>query len=557
LTTSGHCSLTWAEEFDWPAHERGLNQFAHFRARLDETYIHFVHQRARHGRGIPLILTHGWPSSFVEYLPLVPLLTDPQAFRIDSPAFDVVIPSLPGYGFSERPARIGVNYCHVAGLWHRLMQGLGYQRYGAGGGDFGAGVATFMALDNPERLVGIHLSNLEIPPYTGPDSRPLSQAERAYLAQNEQWWASEQGYKVIQSTKPQTLGYGLNDSPAGLAAWILEKWRSWGDTRGDLDGAFSRDFLLTNIMIYWATQTITPSIRDYFDNRMFSVQPGLNDFVTVPTAGPGLLDVFAAGPSNHLWHWRKVGAEPWSVAEDLGGDLPAEGVSAVSWGPNRIDVFAASRAPGNPGNPVQHWASVGGGFVRDHLPALGLAAGTVSAVSSAANVVDRVDDGQQVQRLGDPATGTTAPQRGSDLQLTASSHVDEAGGSEAQIVLGADLGLVILGHNLCLLGHVVNGQYSGRDQDQWWPRQSKHRCDRVRDSAQSEPANGTPRGLRRHRYREQVMMHHTAQHRPEGDRHANVRSAVQHDGPARVRTAGTDELGERGRREGQRRHEHE
>ena len=122
----------WADGFDWRAQERRLNQFDHFRARLDETHIHFVHQRARHGRGIPLILTHGWPSSFVEYLPLVPLLTDPQAHGIDGPAFDVVIPSLPGYGFSQRPARTGVHYHHVADLWHRLMQGLGYQRYGAG-----------------------------------------------------------------------------------------------------------------------------------------------------------------------------------------------------------------------------------------------------------------------------------------------------------------------------------------------------------------------------------------------------------------------------------------
>jgi pimeloyl-ACP methyl ester carboxylesterase len=141
-----------------------------------------------------------------------------------------------------------------------------------------------MALDDPEPLLGIHLSNLEIAPYTGPGSRPLSEAERVYLSQNDEWWSSEHGYKAIQSTKPQSLGYGLNDSPAGLAAWILEKWRSWGDTRGDLDAHYSQDFLLTNIMIYWATQTITPSMRDYYDNRVFSGAPGREDFVTVPTA---------------------------------------------------------------------------------------------------------------------------------------------------------------------------------------------------------------------------------------------------------------------------------
>ncbi len=156
-------------------------------------------------------MTHGWPSTFIELLPLVPFLTDPNAQGIDGPAFDVVIPSLPGYGFSERPARTGVTARYTAGLWHRLMRGLGYERYGAQGGDFGAGVATFMALDDPGPIIGVHLSNLEIPPYTGPESRPTSQAERTYLERSEAWWQREGGYKAIQSTKPQTLGYALND----------------------------------------------------------------------------------------------------------------------------------------------------------------------------------------------------------------------------------------------------------------------------------------------------------------------------------------------------------
>jgi hypothetical protein len=164
----------WADGFDWRAREGWLNSFDHFHAELDGSRVHFVHQRACSGDGIPLILTHGWPSSFAEYLPLVPLLTDPEAHGIDGPGFDVVITSLPGYGFSQRQARTGVNYRHVAGLWHRLMQGLGYPRYGAGGGDFGAGVPAFMPLDSPGPLLGIHLSNLEIAPDTGPGSRPMS-----------------------------------------------------------------------------------------------------------------------------------------------------------------------------------------------------------------------------------------------------------------------------------------------------------------------------------------------------------------------------------------------
>src|SRR5260370_14073468 len=139
----------WADAFDWRAQEDVLNAFHQFRVELDGVHLHFVHERAPGGRGIPLILTHGWPSTFVELLPLVPLLTDPETHGIDGPAFDVVIPSLPGYGFSERPARTGVTTRYTAGLWHRLMRGLGYERYGAQGGDFGPAVATFMALANP------------------------------------------------------------------------------------------------------------------------------------------------------------------------------------------------------------------------------------------------------------------------------------------------------------------------------------------------------------------------------------------------------------------------
>lgn len=313
----------WADEFDWRAQERRLNEFAHFRAELDGVLVHFVHQRAREGNGIPLLLTHGWPSNFVEYLGLVPLLTDPGAHGIDGPAFDVVIPSLPGYGFSQRPARTGVDYHHVARLWHRLMQGLGYQRYGAAGGDFGAGVSTFMALDNPEPLLGIHLSTPEISPYPGPGSRPLSEAERTYLAQRDRWWEVEQGYKSIQSTKPQTLGYGLNDSPAGLAAWIVEKWRSWADTGGDLEARFSRDFLLTILTVYWVTQTITSSIRDYVDN--LGVAPGPDDFVTVPTGFAVFANEFEPeGEPPREWAERLYDIRQWTVMPRGGHFAPAE-----------------------------------------------------------------------------------------------------------------------------------------------------------------------------------------------------------------------------------------
>lgn len=320
----------WADGFDWRAQERELNAFDQFRAELDGVRIHFVHQRARRMRGIPLILTHGWPSTIVELLPLVPFLTDPEAHGIDGPAFDVVIPSLPGYGFSERPARTGVTLRHTAGLWHRLMRGLGYERYGAQGGDFGAGVATFMALDEPERMLGLHLNNLEIAPFTGPGSRSLSEAERAYLEQSERWWEAEGGYKAIQSTKPQTLGYGLNDSPAGLAAWILEKWRAWSDSRGDLERRFSRELLLTTVTIYWVTQTITPSIRDYFDNRWFGETLRREDIVDVPTGIAVFANQFVDdGTPPREWAERLYDVRRWTP-------MPTGGHFAAAEEPERL-----------------------------------------------------------------------------------------------------------------------------------------------------------------------------------------------------------------------------
>jgi len=313
----------WADGFDWRAREREMNAFDHFRAEVGGVRIHFVHQRARRGRGIPLILTNGWPSTFAELLPVVPLLTDPEAHGIDGPAFDVVIPSLPGYGFSERPARTGVTTRSTAGLWHGLMHGLGYERYGAHGGDFGGDVATFMAMDDPEPVIGLHLSDLEIPPYTGPGSRALSDAEREYLEQQRRWDDVERGYSSIQSTKPQTLAYALNDSPAGLAAWILEKWRSWADTRGDPETRFSRDFLLTTVTLYWVTQTIAPSIRDYYDNRWLRPPIGPYDFVPVPTAVALFTGHFVPeGSPPREWAERLYDVRRWTPMP-RGGHFPA------------------------------------------------------------------------------------------------------------------------------------------------------------------------------------------------------------------------------------------
>jgi pimeloyl-ACP methyl ester carboxylesterase len=314
----------WADDFDWRAQERYLNGFAQYQAVIDGVRIHFVHERARSGHGIPLVLTHGWPGCYVEYLPLVPLLTDPVAHGIEGPAFDLIIPSLPGYGFSERPAHT-VTYRDVARLWHQLMRGLGYDRYAAGGSDFGSGVATLMALDDPQPLIGVHLTNLELDPYLGPGSRPLSEVESAFVDRSERWSRAESGYKAIQSTKPQTLAYGLTDSPAGLAAWILEKWRAWSDSAGDLDARFSRDLLLTVVTLYWCTGTIATSMRDYIDNRRWQgdVHLAPDDFVAVPTAIADFANMYMSpGPVPREWAERLYNVQRWT-AMPRGGHFAA------------------------------------------------------------------------------------------------------------------------------------------------------------------------------------------------------------------------------------------
>jgi pimeloyl-ACP methyl ester carboxylesterase len=210
-------------------------------------------------------------------------------------------------------------------MWHRLMQGLGYERYGAGGGDFGAGVASVMALDEPDRMLGIHLSNLELAPVLDDTSRPLSEAERAYLADQAAWDSRERGYSAIQSTRPQTLGYALTDSPVGLAAWILEKWRSWADTGGDVEGRFGRDVLLTIVTLYWVTGTITTSMRDYFDNRWAGISLGPGDRVRVPTGIANFCRQFAfEGEPPREWAERLYDVSHWTSMPRGGHFAPAE-----------------------------------------------------------------------------------------------------------------------------------------------------------------------------------------------------------------------------------------
>jgi len=257
----------WGSEFNWRIQEEAMNGFRNFRANINGLNIHFIHERGKGPNPLPIIITHGWPSSFYEMLKIIPLLTDPASHGGKSEdSFDVVVPSLPGYGFSDRPNRPGMTNRTIADLWAELMSGLGYDRFGAHGGDIGSGVTAWLGLFHPEQVVGINVTSVR-EPYLGEGVPPLSEAEKSYVALQKRWDDDENGYGHIQSTRPQTLAYGLNDSPAGLAAWVVEKFRAWSDCDGDVEKRFTKDELLTNITIYWVTQTINSSIRLYYEHK--------------------------------------------------------------------------------------------------------------------------------------------------------------------------------------------------------------------------------------------------------------------------------------------------
>jgi len=262
----------WADEFDWPAQEAALARLPRFRATLGGLGIHFVHARAAApagapaGRALPLVLCHGWPDSFWRYSKVIPLLTDPAAHGADpADAFDVVVPDMPGYGYSDRPAGPPLDSIAVAGLWAELMDVLGYPRFGAAGGDIGSHVSRYLALDHPDRVVAVHRTDAGAPAYAG-DPADLTADERAWLAAGAAWAAAEGGYSAMHRTKPQTAAFGLTDSPAGLAAWIVEKLRAWSDCDGDVERGFTKDEILTNVTLYWLTATIGSSMRMYSAN---------------------------------------------------------------------------------------------------------------------------------------------------------------------------------------------------------------------------------------------------------------------------------------------------
>jgi microsomal epoxide hydrolase len=259
----------WRDDFDWREQEARLNAFSHFKADVDGLGIHFVHERGKGPDPTPLLLTHGWPDSFYRFHKLIPMLTDPERFGGDpADSFDVIVPSVPGYGFSDRPRERGVGSTQTADLSMKLMKDvLGYERFAAHGGDIGSGVTEAMAGISPESIVGIHLTDV---PYWhimfGASPDELSEVEREYLQRGQELGMREGAYAYLQSTKPQTPAHALNDSPAGLAAWILEKFRSWSDC-DDVEKRYTKDELLTNITIYWVTETIGSSFRMYYEGQ--------------------------------------------------------------------------------------------------------------------------------------------------------------------------------------------------------------------------------------------------------------------------------------------------
>jgi pimeloyl-ACP methyl ester carboxylesterase len=276
----------WVEDYDWRTAEARLNALPQFRTDIDGLGIHFLHVRSPHAGALPLVLTHGWPGSVVEFLDVVGPLTDPAAHGGDAAdAFHVVCPSLPGYGFSDKPSVPGWGLERIADAWAALMDRLGYARFGAQGGDWGTSVATLLARSHPERLVGIHL----MPPIAAPDPATfddLTDAEASALAALDHARQWESGYAELQTTRPQTIGYGLVDSPAALCAWIVEKFRAWTDCHGHPENALTRDQMLDDVTLYWLTGTAASSARLYWESfRQVSewFSQATSDTVEVPT----------------------------------------------------------------------------------------------------------------------------------------------------------------------------------------------------------------------------------------------------------------------------------
>ena len=301
----------WLTAYDWRVHERELNRFRHYRASVDGLGLHFIHERGAGPDPLPLLILHGWPGSIYEFSAVIPRLTDPARFGGDArDAFDVIVPSLPGYGFSDPTRERGVNIQRMADLFVRLMDLLGYPRFLAQGGDWGAVICSYLGYAHPARLLGIHLNMLGVAPH--PEDRAnLSPAEQAFLKQAQEWQRDGAGYQWIQGTRPQTLAYALNDSPVGLAAWLVEKFRAWTDCDGEVERRLGKDQLLTLITIYWVTQTINASMRLYYEVRRYPWRLKKGERIRVPTGIAAFPKEIFRPPRE--WAERVYNVTRWTV----------------------------------------------------------------------------------------------------------------------------------------------------------------------------------------------------------------------------------------------------
>ncbi|MHA7833766.1 MAG: epoxide hydrolase family protein [Algiphilus sp.] len=275
----------WRDGYDWRAREARLNQWPQYRTEVDGLRIHFLHVPSPEPDATPLLMTHGWPGSIVEFHKVLGPLTDPRAHGGDpGDAFEVICPSLPGYGFSDKPRETGWGVERIAGAWAELMARLGHRRYLAQGGDWGSMVTTALSKRDPEHCAGIHL-NMAIAPPAREDLAELSASEEAALATMDHYRKHESAYGKQQATRPQTLAYGLTDSPVGQAAWILEKFWTWVDHGGEgPEAVLSRDELLDNVMLYWLPATAASSARLYWESFM--------DFDREAVMAPTALSIF-------------------------------------------------------------------------------------------------------------------------------------------------------------------------------------------------------------------------------------------------------------------------
>ena len=273
----------WRTDFDWRNQEERFRRWPHHLTEIDGQQVHFIHARSPEPDALPLVITHGWPGSVAEFLDIIGPLSDPRAHGGDpADAFHLVVPSLPGYGWSGPTTEPGWDLVRVADAWAALMARLGYDRYGAQGGDWGALVSSALAVADPDHMAGLHLNMLVAggPPDDAPE---LTTEEQQDLTELAQFMEEGSAYQQIQGKNPQTLGYGLTDSPAGLAGWIVEKFWAWTDHDGTPDSAVSRDQMLTNITLYWVTRTINSSVRLYCESQRSGRFGPIGEKVAVPT----------------------------------------------------------------------------------------------------------------------------------------------------------------------------------------------------------------------------------------------------------------------------------